>query len=60
MSERGIRCPVCGCTKLPAVRTRHGVSMTVRVRECSQCLSRIRTREIMESVKKTNKERADA
>lgn len=56
MSERdnGIRCPVCGCTKLPAKYTRHGASMTVRMRECSRCLERIRTREIIETRRRTD------
>jgi transcriptional regulator NrdR family protein len=47
MSERGIKCPVCGCTKLPQVYTRHAGAMTVRVRECAKCLERVRTREII-------------
>lgn len=51
MSDKGIRCPVCGHTKLPAVYTRHAAAMTVRLRECKCCASRIRTREIVEVVR---------
>lgn len=47
MSDKGIRCPVCGCTRMPAWRTSRAASMMVRIRQCEQCLTRIKTREIV-------------
>ena len=46
----GIVCPRCKGTKWKVWMTRTMVSRTVRVRDCSSCFLRVRTREVIESV----------
>ncbi|VTR93573.1 unnamed protein product [Gemmata massiliana] len=46
----GIACPRCKGTKWKVWMTRTMVSRMVRVRDCSSCFLRVRTREVIESV----------
>jgi transcriptional regulator NrdR family protein len=43
----GLRCPNCGCTKLPVQpgRVTHVGSITIRIRQCRDCAARVETRE---------------